>query len=129
MKQAKLFDGVRHDSGDPLSFADKTIEFYERNRIEPISKTIVFSDSLNIDTIKAIKEHIGGRIHDTYGIGTFFSNDVGVKALNMVIKLTDIKAHKIDTEFLKAVKLSDVAGKHTGDISEIQLSKMTLGLK
>lgn len=129
LKQAKLFDGVRHDSGDPLSFADKTIEFYEKNRIEPISKTIVFSDSLNIETIKAIKDHIGGRIHDTYGIGTFFSNDVGVKALNMVIKLTDIKAHKKDTEFLKAVKLSDVAGKHTGDVGEIQLSKMTLGLE
>lgn len=129
LKQAKLFDGVRHDSGDPLTFADKTIEFYKRNRIDPVSKTIVFSDSLNIETVKAIKAHINGRIHDTYGIGTFFSNDVGVKALNMVIKLTDIKAHKKDAEFLQAVKLSDVAGKHTGDPKEIQLSKMTLGLE
>lgn len=128
LKQAKLFDGVRHDSGDPLTFADKTIEFYERNRIDPISKTIVFSDSLNIETVKSIKDHVKGRIHDTYGIGTFFSNDVGVKALNMVIKLTDIKAHKKDADFLQAVKLSDVAGKHTGDQKEIQLSKMTLGL-
>lgn len=129
LKQAKLFDGVRHDSGDPLTFADKTIEFYERNRIDPVSKTIVFSDSLNLEAVKAIKEHVGGRIHDTYGIGTFFSNDVGVKALNMVIKLTDIKAHKKDPEFLQAVKLSDVSGKHTGDTKEIQLSKMTLGLE
>lgn len=128
LKHAKLFDGVRHDSGDPLTFADKTIEFYKRNRIDPVSKTIVFSDSLNIETVKAIKAHINGRIHDTYGIGTFFSNDVGVKALNMVIKLTDIKAHKKDAEFLQAVKLSDVSGKHTGDLKEIQLSKMTLGL-
>lgn len=129
LKQAKLFDGVRHDSGDPLTFADKTIEFYEQNRIEPVSKTIVFSDSLNIEAVKAIKEHVAGRIHDTYGIGTFFSNDVGVKALNIVIKLTDIKAHKKDAEFLQAVKLSDVSGKHTGDTKEIQLSKMTLGLE
>lgn len=129
LKQAKLFDGVRQDSGDPLSFADKTIEFYKQNRIDPTSKTIVFSDSLNIEAVKKIKEHIGGRIHDTYGIGTFFSNDVGVKALNMVIKLTDIKAHKKDPEYLQSVKLSDVPGKNTGDIKEIQLSKMTLGLE
>jgi len=129
LKQAKLFDGVRHDSGDPLTFAEKTIDFYQRNRIDPVSKTIVFSDSLNIEAVKDIKEHVAGRIHDTYGIGTFFSNDVGVKALNMVIKLTDIKAHKKDAEFLQAVKLSDVSGKHTGDQKEIQLSKMTLGLE
>ncbi|MDR2955891.1 MAG: nicotinate phosphoribosyltransferase [Prevotella sp.] len=129
LKQAKLFDGVRHDSGDPLTFADKTIEFYKQNRIDPVSKTIVFSDSLNIEAVKAIKDHVAGRIHDTYGIGTFFSNDVGVKALNMVIKLIDIKAHKKDADFLQAVKLSDVPGKHTGDQKEIQLSKMTLGLE
>ncbi|MDR3056714.1 MAG: nicotinate phosphoribosyltransferase [Prevotella sp.] len=129
LKQAKLFDGVRHDSGDPLCFADKAIKFYEQNRIDPTSKTLVFSDSLNLETVKQIKDHVNGRMHDTYGIGTFFSNDVGVKALNIVIKLTDVKLHKKDTTFLKAVKLSDVAGKHTGDAKEIELSLKTLGLE
>jgi nicotinate phosphoribosyltransferase len=128
LKQAKLFDGVRHDSGDPLYFADKAIKFYEENRIDPTSKTLVFSDSLNLETVRQIKGHIAGRIHDTYGIGTFFSNDVGAKALNMVIKLTDVKADKKDMEYLKAVKLSDVEGKHTGDEKEIDLSLRTLGL-
>ncbi len=129
LKQAKLFDGIRHDSGDPLCFTDKSIEFYEKNRIEPISKTLVFSDSLNLDSIKQIKGHVAGRIHDTYGIGTFFSNDVGAKPLNIVIKLTDVKPDKKDKGFLKAVKLSDVLGKHTGDEREIELSLQTLGLK
>lgn len=129
LKQAKLFDGVRHDSGDPLSFADKAIRFYVENRIDPTSKTLVFSDSLNIEAIKRIKEHIRGRIHDTYGIGTFLSNDVGAKALNIVIKLTDVKPNKKDEKYLKAVKLSDVVGKHTGDIGEIDLSIKTLGLE
>ncbi len=128
LKEAKLFDGVRHDSGDPLDFTDKAIEFYERNRIDPTSKTLVFSDSLNTELIQKIKKHVNGRIHDTYGIGTFFSNDVGVKPLNIVIKLTDVKAYKKDEQYLKAVKLSDVLGKHTGDEKEIALSKMTLGL-
>lgn len=129
LKHAKLFDGVRHDSSDPLVFADKAIQFYEKNRIDPTSKTLVFSDSLNLESVKAIKNHVAGRMHDTYGIGTFFSNDVGVKPLNIVIKLTDVKVHKKDSNYLKAVKLSDVAGKHTGDEREIDLSLRTLGLE
>lgn len=127
-KQAKLFDGVRHDSGDPLVFADKAIKFYEQSRIDPTSKTLVFSDSLNLESVKQIKDHVAARIHDTYGIGTFFSNDVGAKPLNIVIKLTDVKPHKNNKVYLKAVKLSDVEGKHTGDDKEISLSLKTLGL-
>lgn len=129
LKQAKLFDGVRHDSGDPLVFADKAMKFYEKNRIDPTSKTLVFSDSLNLESVKKIKEHVAGCMHDTYGIGTFFSNDVGAKPLNIVIKLTDVKPHKKDKTYLKAVKLSDVEGKHTGDEREIDLSLRTLGLQ
>jgi nicotinate phosphoribosyltransferase len=127
LKQAKLFDGVRCDSGDPLEFTDKTINFYKEHRIDPASKTIVFSDSLNLTEVKKIKEHVKDRIHDTYGIGTYLSNDVGVKPLNMVIKLTHIKETPQD-EYLSAVKLSDVLGKNTGDKKEINISKLTLGL-
>lgn len=128
LKQAKLFDGVRCDSGDPLEFAEKTIEFYKQNRIDSTSKTIVFSDSLNVERVKEIKKFINGRIHDTYGIGTFFSNDVGVKPLNIVIKLSHVKVNPKTEEYLPAVKLSDVMGKHTGDKKEIEISKLTLGL-
>lgn len=128
LKQAKLFDGVRCDSGDPLEFAEKTIEFYKQNRIDSTSKTIVFSDSLNVERVKEIKKFINGRIHDTYGIGTFFSNDVGVKPLNIVIKLSHVKVNPKAEEYLPAVKLSDVMGKHTGDKKEIEISKLTLGL-
>lgn len=128
LKQAKLFDGVRCDSGDPIDFTDKAIQFYEENRIDPTSKTIVFSDSLNIETVKRIKEHVGGRIHDTYGIGTFLSNDVGTKPLNIVIKLTEIKANP-KNDFLAAIKLSDVMGKNTGNQREIEICKLTLGVE
>lgn len=129
LKQAKLFDGVRCDSGDPISFTDKTIQFYEENRIDPTSKTIVFSDSLNVERVKEIKEYVNGRIHDTYGIGTFLSNDVGAKALNIVIKLTGVKPTPKEEEFLEAIKLSDVMGKNTGDQKEIEISKLTLGIE
>jgi len=129
LKQAKLFDGVRCDSGDPISFTDKTIQFYEENRIDPTSKTIVFSDSLNVERVKEIKEYVNGRIHDTYGIGTFLSNDVGAKALNIVIKLTGVKPTPTEEEYLEAIKLSDVLGKNTGNQKEIEISKLTLGIE
>lgn len=128
MKQAKLFDGVRWDSGDPLVFADKTIEFYKKKRIDPLSKTIVFSDSLDIRKVQEIKSYVNGRIHDAYGIGTYFSNDVGAKPLNMVIKLSEVK-FDIRHKYQHAVKLSDVQGKHTGDQKEIELAKHTLGIR
>ncbi|SHE46913.1 nicotinate phosphoribosyltransferase [Dysgonomonas macrotermitis] len=127
LKQAKLFDGVRCDSGDVLDFTDKAIQFYEQNRIDPASKTIVYSDSLNVEEVKRIKNYVNGRVHDTYGIGTYFTNDVGVKPLNIVIKLTAIKSKPQD-EFLQAVKLSDVMGKNTGNEKEIEICKMTLGI-
>ena len=129
LKQAKLFDGVRCDSGDPIEFTDKVIKFYEGLRIDPELKTVVYSDSLNIDIVKRIKEHVNGRLHDTYGIGTYFSNDVGVKPLNMVIKMSGVKVHPSEKEFLSAIKLSDVYGKNTGTKKEIEICKLTLGLE
>lgn len=128
LKQAKLFDGLRWDSGDPFEFIDKTIQFYKEHRIDPTSKTVVFSDSLNLDMVERIKRHVNNRLHDTYGIGTFFSNDVGAKPLNMVIKLTDVKRSP-QGEYHRAIKLSDVHGKNTGDQKEIAICKMTLGLE
>jgi len=127
-KQAKLFDGVRWDSGDPLHFTDRTIQFYEDNRIDPTSKTIVYSDSLNIERVREIKQYVNGRIHDVYGIGTFFTNDVGYQPLNIVIKLTEVKLNK-KMPFHHAVKLSDVPGKSTGNKEEIEISKLTLGIQ
>jgi nicotinate phosphoribosyltransferase len=128
LKQAKLFDGIRCDSGDVLEFTDKAIQFYKENRIDPTSKTIVYSDSLNLNEVKRIKDYVGNRIHDTYGIGTYFTNDVGVKPLNIVIKLSAIKPHT-KHEFLYAVKLSDVMGKNTGNEREIEIAKLTLGIE
>lgn len=127
LKHAKLFDGVRCDSGSPIEFTDKIIQFYKENRIDPISKTIVYSDSLDLVQVKQIKEYVAGRIHDVYGIGTFFTNDVGAKPLNMVIKLTHVKS-QAGHEYLAAIKLSDVQGKNTGNEREIEICKLTLGI-
>ncbi len=127
LKHAKLFDGVRWDSGDPIEFTEKTIRFYEQNRIDPRSKTIVYSDALNLEEVRRIKRHVNGRIHDAYGIGTFLTNDVGVSPLNIVIKMTAAKPHP-RFGWVKTVKLSDVPGKHTGNDEDIQLCLKMLNL-
>ena len=125
LKYAKLFDGVRWDSGDPIAFADKAIKHYLDNKIDPKSKTIVFSDSLNVEKVRAIRQHIDGRIHDVYGIGTYLSNDVGVNPLNIVIKLFDVKSGPHEP-FIPTVKLSDDVGKYTGNPQELELCLRSL---
>lgn len=113
---AHAYDGVRHDSGNPLEFASKVIAHYESLGIDPKTKTIVFSDGLNVDKAIKIKEFCGDRIKVSFGIGTHFSNDFKKasnpksksKAMNMVIKLYEV-------EGIKVVKISDEPGKATGE--------------
>jgi len=122
-KYARLFDGVRHDSGNPKLFADKIVEHYKKLGIDPKSKTIVFSDGLNIDTAIELAEYCRGKIKTSFGIGTHFTNDLpGVKALNIVIKLFNIDGKNV-------IKLSDIAGKHTGDKRTIELVKEMINYK
>ncbi|GAO41628.1 nicotinate phosphoribosyltransferase [Flavihumibacter petaseus] len=125
-KFAKLFDGVRHDSGDPLEFADKTIAHYRSLGIDPESKTIIFSDGLNYDKVEAITRHCSGRIGISFGIGTNLTNDVGPEPMNIVMKLTEARPENED--WTPVVKLSDEKGKYTGQEKMILLAKEILGL-
>lgn len=83
---AKLFDGLRHDSGDPINWGEKCIAHYLTLGIEPSTKKLVFSDNLNIDKALAIHTQFSNRIKCGFGIGTNLTNDVGIEALNIVIK-------------------------------------------
>jgi nicotinate phosphoribosyltransferase len=123
-KFAKLFDGVRHDSGDPVSFAAQTIAHYEKLGINPLSKTIIFSDGLNYEKVNRIAAWCKGKIGCSFGVGTNFTNDVGLKAMNIVIKLTGTQPGN-DT-WIPTIKLSDEPGKYTGDKNMIALSKQIL---
>jgi len=125
---SKLFDGVRHDSGDAIIFAQKTIDHYNKFRIDPLSKTIIFSDGLNVEEVKRIHDFCYGKIKDGYGIGTHFSNDVGVIPLNMVIKMIAARLSR-NGQWIDTCKLSDVQGKHMGTKKAINLCKTTLGIK
>lgn len=126
-KFAKLFDGVRHDSGDPIEFANKTIEHYQRNGIDPLFKYIIFSDGLNLEKVAEITKACKGRIGISFGIGTNLTNDVGLKPMNIVMKL--VAAQSMNGDWVPTVKLSDEHGKYTGDPKMIELAKQFLRIK
>lgn len=123
-KFAKLFDGVRHDSGDTLEFADKTINHYKSLGIDPNTKTIIFSDGLNYDKVERIVNYCKGKVGMSFGIGTDFTNDVGLPAMNIVLKMTE--ALPENQNWTGVVKLSDEPKKHTGTPDDIELSKRLL---
>lgn len=126
-KFAKLFDGVRHDSGDPLEFADKTIAHYQKHGINPLFKYIIFSDGLNLEKVEEITNYCSGKIGISFGIGTNLTNDVGLKPMNIVMKLIGVQAP--NKELIPTVKLSDEHGKYTGDPKMIELAKEFLRIK
>ncbi len=126
-KFSKLFDGVRHDSGDPLDFAGAVIRHYRQMQIDPLSKTIIFSDGLNPDKVNRIAAYCRGKVGMSFGIGTDFTNDAGPAPLNIVIKLTEARPGT-EEHWTRVVKLSDDREKYTGDPDMIDLAKTVLGI-
>ena len=84
----KLFDGVRHDSGDPFEWGEKLIAHYQKMRIDPRTKAMVFSDSLTVPLAIRLFNYFRGRSQTAFGIGTNLTNDLGYEALQIVIKMT-----------------------------------------
>ena len=121
-KHAKLFDGVRHDSGDPYKFVMKVINRYKELGIDPTTKTIVFSNALDFPTYYDIAEYCRGRIRCSAGIGTNLTNDCGFKASNIVMKLAKCRMNPRQPWF-DTIKLSDDEGKHMGPEREVEICK------
>lgn len=101
---ATLFSGVRHDSGDPYEWGEKMIAHYNSLGIDPRTKTLLFSDSLDFERATALYDYFKDKAKVAFGIGTFISNDTDEDALNIVMKTT--KCNGMDV-----AKISDVAGK------------------
>ncbi|MBS3747764.1 MAG: nicotinate phosphoribosyltransferase [Wenzhouxiangellaceae bacterium] len=100
----KLFDGARQDSGDPIEWGEAMIEHYEHNRVDPKTRNLVFSDSLNIPRAAEIWHRFRDRINVSFGIGTNLTHDTGTDPINIVIKMTECNGQPV-------VKLSDSPGK------------------
>lgn len=118
-KQAKLFDGVRCDSGNEFAFTDKLIARYQELGIDPTTKTIIFSNALDFEKALDIQAYCQGHIRCSFGIGTNLTNDTGFKPSNIVMKLTRCKMNA-NQEWRECVKLSDDLGKHIGSEEEVK---------
>ena len=94
------YSGVRHDSGDPFEWGEKMIRHYEKYGVDPRTKLLLFSDSLDFDKAQKLYDYFNGRTKVSFGIGTFCSNDTSENALNIVIKLQYVNGRPV-------AKLSD----------------------
>lgn len=101
---ATLFSGVRHDSGDPFEWGNKMIEHYKSLGIDPKSKTLLFSDSLDFERADKLYRAFGKETNVAFGIGTYLSNDTAVSPLNIVMKVTKCNGQDV-------AKISDTEGK------------------
>lgn len=101
---ATLFNGVRHDSGDPVEWGEKMIEQYKILGIDPKTKTLLFSDSLDFEKADKLYRRFCKETNVAFGIGTYLSNDTCVPALNIVMKVTKCNGQDV-------AKISDTAGK------------------
>lgn len=101
---AKLFDGVRHDSGEPKPWGDKFVNKYQSYRIDPLTKKLVFSDNLDFTKAFDLYRYFKGRIQRSFGIGTWLSNDTPIQPLNLVMKIMSCNGQPV-------AKLSDSPGK------------------
>ncbi|MBO5863841.1 MAG: nicotinate phosphoribosyltransferase [Paludibacteraceae bacterium] len=101
---ATVFSGVRHDSGDPFVWGDKMIEHYKNLGIDPLTKTLLFSDSLNFEKATKLKRYFDGKAKVAFGIGTYLANDTDVPPLNIVMKTTCCNGGDV-------AKISDTPGK------------------
>jgi len=100
----RLFDGMRHDSGDPQAWGEKAIAHYRAWRVEPLTKMLTFSNELTIPKAFELYERFADRVGTSFGIGTNLTCDVGIPPLNIVMKLTEINGQPV-------AKLSDSPGK------------------
>ena len=100
----KLFDGARHDSGDPFEWGEKLIAHYQKNRVDPRTKTLIFSDQLTFPLAIEISRRFRGRARTSFGIGTNLTNDLGYVPINIVIKMTECNGQPV-------AKVSDAPGK------------------
>lgn len=92
---AKLFDGCRHDSGDPIEWGERLIKHYEYFGIDPKTKSLIFSDGLNFETAVDLFRRFHTRTNVGFGIGTYLGNDMGIEAPQVVIKMVECNGEPV----------------------------------
>ena len=109
----------------PFQFIEKAINRYRELRINPLTKTIIFSDALTMEKAAEINRNCKGRIGCAFGIGTHLTNDFGLKPANIVMKLIQCQMNE-NQPLRNCIKLSDANGKHMGNPDEVALAEMLI---
>jgi nicotinate phosphoribosyltransferase len=119
----KLFDGARHDSGDPFDWGERMIAHYRRNRVDARTKSLIFSDQLSFPLAIEIARRFHGRTRTSFGIGTNLTNDLGYEPINIVIKMTECNGQPV-------AKVSDSPGKTVSkDAGYLRYLRQVFGLE
>lgn len=119
----KLFDGARHDSGDPFEWGEKLIAHYEKNRVDARTKSLIFSDQLSFQLAIDIARRFRGRARTSFGIGTNLTNDLGFEPINIVIKMIECNGQPV-------AKVSDAPGKTVSkDVRYLAYLRQVYGLE
>jgi nicotinate phosphoribosyltransferase len=119
----KLFDGTRHDSGDPFEWGERMIAHYRKNRVDPHTKTLIFSDQLSFPLAIEIARRFHGRARTSFGIGTNLTNDLGCEPINIVLKMTECNGQPV-------AKVSDAPGKTISkDAGYLRYLRQVFGLE
>jgi nicotinate phosphoribosyltransferase len=101
----KLFDGARHDSGDPFEWGERLLQHYNDNRVDTNSKVLVFSDGLDFDKVVSLYLRFKDRARVAFGVGTNLTNDLGYTPLQVVMKMVRCNGQPV-------AKLSDTPAKN-----------------
>ena len=115
------YTGVRHDSGDPYEWGEKIINHYKKYGVDPKTKTLLFSDSLDFTRAEKLYEYFIAKTNVSFGIGTYLTNDTDVEALNIVIKLQYVNGRPV-------AKISDAPSKTMCD-DEVYLKYLLNSIK
>ncbi|MDB5164274.1 MAG: nicotinate phosphoribosyltransferase, nicotinate phosphoribosyltransferase [Candidatus Saccharibacteria bacterium] len=129
LERAEKYQATRQDSGDPIKYGEKVLKFYTNMGLNPLDKSITFSDGLHLpDSVDNIKQEFKDQINKNFGVGTDLSNDLGLKAINQVMKATHVYVPEVN-KGADTVKLSDDSSKHTGNNELVERYQQIFAVK
>ncbi len=120
--------GIRIDSGDPATGAEKAIRWWQERGEDPREKLVIFSDGLDVDKIAALSAQFAGRVRVSFGWGTMLTNDFKGLAANDGLAPFSLVCKAVAADGKATVKLSDNPNKAMGPEAEIARYKRVFGV-
>ena len=120
--------GMRIDSGDPATGAERAINWWKARGEDPTKKLIIFSDGLDEGKIVELQTQFHGRARISFGWGTLLTNDFRGLTPDDSLMPFSLVCKAISAEGRPTVKLSDNPRKAMGPADEIARYKRVFGV-